>query len=259
MDLGLKGKYAFVTGGSKGIGKAIAVALSKEGCNVAICARNKQDLEITYKEIKNNNVDSFYVECDVLKEEDIKKAIYSITTKWHSPDILINNVGGGGRWGKLNVLETGYDVWQDVYNKNVRSTVLFSTAFLSSMINKKWGRIVTISSIFGIESSERPWFGSSKSSEIYIMKSFSRSREFSRSNVTFNTVCPGGILTDGWKKDIEKNKDNFAKKLDEEFTLGRLGTPEEVANVVSFICSTQSSLLNGSCIVVDGGESKIVF
>ena len=125
------------------------------------------------------------------------------------------------------------------------------------MVKKKWGRIVTISSIVVKQAESRPWYVLAKSSEIALMKTLSRSKELVRSNITFNTVSPGAIRipNTGWDEEEKKDPVGFSKMLDEKFPLGRLGTPEEVAHVVEFLCSEHATLVNGSNIVVDGGES----
>lgn len=258
MDLRLKGKYALVTGGSHGIGKEIALSLADEGCNVAICARNKDNLHITMKHIKNKNVEYIGILADVMNSEDINTVISEVINKWNKIDILINNVGGGGRWGNEDVLKTDEQVWTDVYNKNALASIRFTTKVLPYMKKNKWGRVVTISSVHGKEGGGRPWFNMAKSAEISMMKSLSMNHELVRNGITFNSVAPGGIMIPdtGWDEEQKRNPVSFNEIVDKQFPLGRLGTPEEVANVVTFLCSEKASLTNGACIVVDGGESK---
>lgn len=260
MDLNLYNKYALVTGGSRGIGKEIALLLAQEGCNVAICARNYDGVKDVVSLIEDYGVKSIGVECDVLNKEDIERTFATVIKEWGSLHILINNIGGGGRWGEDNILDTSEDVWIDVYNKNTFAAMRFTIRFLPYMVKEKWGRVVTISSISGLQVHRRPWFGIAKSSEIVLMKSFARREEFIRFGITFNTVAPGAIMipNTGWYDEMMKDKDKFDEEIKRDYPLGRLGSPEEVASVVAFICSEKSSLLNGSCIVVDGGESKII-
>ena len=106
MDLGLKGKYALVTGGSHGIGRSIALELAKEGCNVAICARNEDRMSFVVEEIKDRKVESIGIRADVLVASDITKCFHKIISTWGTLHILINNVGGGGRWGSQVIEET---------------------------------------------------------------------------------------------------------------------------------------------------------
>ncbi|KKM18083.1 hypothetical protein LCGC14_1669310 [marine sediment metagenome] len=259
MNLNLKGKCALVTGGSHGIGLAIALSLAEEGCNVAICARNKAQLQKAEQMILEKGVHVLAISTDAMVFEDVQKACEIIEMAWPKISILINNVGGGGRWGSEDVEDTIEDVWWEVYNKNAMAAVRFTMWALPIMMERKWGRIVTIGSTRGIEAGlmSRPWFTMAKAAEIALMKTMARKSKYARNNITFNTVAPGAIMIPDTGWDIQ-SKDNPAsfKKFKRELPLGRLGTPEEVADLVTFLCSEQGSYINGSCIVVDGGESQ---
>lgn len=258
MDLALKGKYALVTGGSHGIGRSIALALAEEGCNVAICARNKERVEKTVAELKAKGVQSMGIPADVMILADIERVMTTIIDSWGTIHILANNVGGGGRWGSDEVEETPEDVWLDVYNKNALAAIRFTMRAIPFMRKQKWGRVVTISSIHGREGGGRPWFNMAKSAEISLMKTLAMNADLVRNGITFNSVAPGAIMISdtNWEKEQKQNPEEFKKMVDSQFPLGRLGTPEEVANVVVFLCSDKASLVNGASIAVDGGESK---
>ncbi|MCX6655468.1 MAG: SDR family oxidoreductase [Candidatus Bathyarchaeota archaeon] len=258
MDLGIKVKYALVTGGSHGIGRSIALALAEEGCNVAICARNKERIEETVRELKVKGVQSVGIQADVMILADIERVMKTIMDCWGTIHILVNNVGGGGRWGRDEVEETSEDVWLDVYTKNALAAIRFSMKAIPFMRKQKWGRVVTISSIYGREGGGRPWFNMAKSAEISLMKTMAMDSRLARDGITFNTVAPGAIMIPdtGWEKERNRDPDGFRKMVESQFPLGRLGTPEEVANAVVFLCSERASLVNGACIAVDGGESK---
>jgi len=258
MDLGLNGKHALVTGGSHGIGRSIALALAEEGCNVAICARKKDWIERTVAELKAKGVESMGISADVLISEHIDPVMKTVIDSWGTIHILVNNVGGGGRWGSSSVEETSEDVWIDVYNKNAMAAVRFTRLAIPFMRKQKWGRVITISSIYGREGGGRPWFNMAKSAEISLMKTLAMGHDVVRDGITFNSVAPGGImiLGTGWERQSKENPKEFEEMIDRQLPLGRLGTPEEVANVVVFICSERASLVNGACIPVDGGESK---
>jgi len=258
MDLGIKGKYALVTGGSHGIGRAIALALADEGCNVAICARGKERLSNIYNELMSRDVEPICLQADVTKLDDIERVIGATIGEWGTLHVLVNNVGGGGRWGSDIVEETVEDVWLDVYNKNALAAVRFTMRAIPFMRKQKWGRVVTISSRHGREGGGRPWFNMAKSAEISLMKTLAMNPALARDGITFNSVAPGGIMISdtGWEKEQKQNPEEFRKMVDSQFPLGRLGTPEEVANIVTFLCSEQASLVNGASIAVDGGESR---
>lgn len=256
MDLGIKGKYALVTGGSRGIGRAVALELASEGCHVAICARTKDGVDKTVKEIKAKGVQSLGVVADALNANDHKKVLEKIKKEWGTLHILVNNVGGGGRWGDEGVEKTEERVWIEVFEKNAMAAVRFTVGALPWMRKQKWGRVVTISSIYGREGGGRPWFNMAKSAEISLMKTLSMYPDLARDGVTFNTVAPGSIMIPGtgWEEQKKKNPKAFNAILKSNFPLGRLGTPEEVAAVVAFLCSSKASLTTGACIPVDGSE-----
>jgi 3-oxoacyl-[acyl-carrier protein] reductase len=258
MDLGIKDKFALVTGGSHGIGRAIALALADEGCNVAVCARNEDRIGETVEQIKAKAVAGMGIPADVMTSTDIERVMTTVISSWGTVHILINNVGGGGRWGSDKVEETSEDVWLDVYNKNALAAIRFTTRAIPYMRKQKWGRVVTIASTLGKEGGGRPWFNVAKTAQIALMKNLAMQKNLVRDGITFNSIAPGPIMIPdtGWEEEQKAEPVKFSEKVDREFPLGRLGAPEEVANVVAFICSEGASLLNGACVTVDGGESK---
>jgi len=258
MNLGLEGKYALITGGSRGIGRSTALALADEGCNIAVCARNKEDLEKTVNDLKKKKVEVLSIKADVLNLSDVKKLTEKIIDSWKTIHILINNVGGGGRWGEDKIEDTPEQVWVDVYNKNVLAAIRFTIWAIPYMKKQKWGRIVNVASRLGREGGGRPWFNMAKSAQISMMKTLSMNPDLVRNGITFNSVAPGGIMipNTGWEKMKKDKPKEFKNLIDNQFPLGRLGTPEEVANVIVFICSEKANFLNGACISIDGGESR---
>lgn len=258
MELSLKGKCALVTGGSHGIGRAIALGLAEEGCNVAICALTEEEIEKTTKEIKDKGVEAIGTVADVMIPANIERVMKTVIDSWGTIHILINNVGGGGRWGSPIIEETSEDVWLDVYNKNALAAIRFTIRAIPFMRKQKWGRVVTISSICGREGTGRPWFSMAKGAEVNLMKALARTDYLVRDGITFNTVAPGAIYIPGtgWEKEKKENPKAFQKMLEENFPLGRMGRPEEVADVVVFLASEKASLVSGATVLVDGGESK---
>lgn len=257
MNLNLKGKCALITGGSHGIGQSIAFALAEEGCNVAICARDERKIFTTIKMIERKNVRVIGIPADVLIPADIENVVKKVITSFGTLHILINNVGGGGRWGKEITEDTKDRVWQEVYDKNAMAAVRFTKMVLPYMLKEKWGRIVAITSIYGKEGGGRPWFNMAKAAEISLMKTLAMNKRYVRNNITFNSVAPGAIMIPdtGWDNLMREKPKEF-KNFVAQLPLGRLGTPEEVASLVVFLCSEKARLINGACIAVDGGESK---
>jgi len=258
IDYKLENKTALITGGSHGIGFAIAEALAKQGVNVAICSRSDQRLQDSQKKLCNYGVNVLVIKTDVLDQGSSEHIYQEVNKKWGGVDILINNVGGGGRWGNERVEITEDNVWIEVYQKNALIAAHLTSRFIPFMLNKNWGRVITITSRYGKEGGGRPWFTMAKAAEVALMKSLSLTKYLVRSGITFNTVAPGGVYIEGTGFEDEKNADPIAFQLmiDEEYPLGRMGRPDEVANVVSFLCSNLAALVNGAQITVDGGQTK---
>jgi 3-oxoacyl-[acyl-carrier protein] reductase len=224
-------RRALVTGGSKGIGLAIANALFTDGFDVTALSRTPPGGPSELR----------WVACDVSDPLQVEKAL-----RHANYDVLVNNVGGGGRWGLPQFLDTALGVWADVHIKNAGSALAFTHGCVPHMFNSGWGRVVTIGSIYGKEAGGRPWFTVAKASEIAMMKSLSQDKLLVRAGITFNTVCPGHISVRG-----KPDEDDL-----DALPMGRMGRPEEVAAVVAFLCSEKAAFVNGACIVVDGGESR---
>lgn len=259
MDFGIKGKYALVTGGSHGIGYSTAEALAQAGCNVAICARRESIVLAAAAAIREKyKVETIGISVDVLNPEDIEKCVRTISESWGSLHILVNNVGGGGRWGDECIEDTAESVWLEVFNKNALAAIRFTMAVIPWMRAQKWGRVVTVTSIYGREGGGRPWFNLAKAAETSLMKTLAMQRYLIRDGITFNSVAPGSIMIPdtGWSCEHERDPESFNAMVDREFTLGRLGQPEEVANVIAFLCSEKASFVNGAAIAVDGGQSS---
>ena len=236
MDLRIEGKTALVTGGSHGIGLATALALAREGCDLHIAARTRHRLATAVGRLQGRGYKCLAHEFDALDPASITELI-DILNEDGGVDILVNNVGGGGRWGSTP-LETPMETYDQVYQKNARAAVQLTLGLLPAMLERGWGRVVTISSIHGREAGSTPAFMMAKSAEIALMKGLAVDRSLSGRGVTFNTVAPGYISIED--KDTEPSR----------------GTPEDVAEAVLFLCSQQARHVNGACLVVDGGEGK---
>jgi 3-oxoacyl-[acyl-carrier protein] reductase len=196
------------------------------------------------------------VQADVLKAADIQRVTGAIDGAWGGVDILVNNVGGGGRWGSEDPAETPESVWHEVYQKNAGAAVAFTRWAIAPMRRKKWGRIVTISSIYGREGGGRPWFVAAKAAQIAMNKALAVTPALAREGITVNTVAPGSIMIPGtgWAEERDRDPAAFDARVVRDFPLGRLGTAAEVAAVVVFLCSQQAAYVNGACVAVDGGE-----
>ena len=258
MNLKLKGKNAVITGGSHGIGLATAKMLASEGCNIAILSRSEERLQDAKKEILSvGNIECLTIQTDVLIRKQIEESFDKIAERWNNIHILVNNVGGGGRWGIDDFEKNPDNVWDEVFYKNCTAAMLYTRFAIPFMKKQNWGRIITVTSNLGRQAGGRPWFNIAKTSQTTLMKNLSKDRKLVRHNITFNSVAPGCIMIPdtGWELEKNKNPEAFKKNIDENFPLGRLGKPEEVAYVITMLCSDMSGLINGAAIAVDGGES----
>lgn len=259
MDLQLRGKKALVTGGSHGIGQSIVFALADEGCDVAFCSRTNERLDETQKALeKKTGINHLSIITDVLKPVEVERCFDLVEELWGGVDILINNVGGGGRWGNKDIVSTDRTVWAEVYQKNAGATTNFTLRAIPMMKKKRWGRVITITSIYGVIGGGRPWFNMAKAAQTTFMKNMALNREFVRSGITFNSVAPGGIMIPetGWDDQQISDPSGFKTLIDKNFPLGRMGTPEEVADLVTFLASPRAGLINGASLVIDGSETS---
>ena len=256
INTNLNGKRALVTGGSHGIGLEIAKILALAGADIVICSRSKARLMAAANEIAKSEVDVLALECDVLSKESIHNVWKEIETKCGGVDIVINNVGGGGRWGEHSPLSTSLETWDEVIQMNSGSSILFTMLALPGMLQANWGRVICVTSIYGSIIGGRPWFNMAKVAQNVLMKNLAQNKEFTRKGVTFNSVAPGAIMIPetGWDT-MQRNQPEEFMDYVENLPLGRLGKPEEIASLVLFLCSTNSGYINGASITIDGGES----
>jgi NADP-dependent 3-hydroxy acid dehydrogenase YdfG len=217
MIFNFKSKNVFISGATHGIGLACAISFAKLGANVISFSRDKKKITNTKKELDFLSNNYLIEEGDILDEKFVHSFSKLVLKKYKNIDVLIHNVGGGGRWGKDNFLDTDLNVWNEVYLKNNRGLILFTKYFLPTMIKNQWGRVIAIGSVCGIESrkEDRAWFGAAKAAQHAIIKSFSKKHYFTKKNITFNTVSPGPIFikNTGWheekKKKILKSSKNI--------------------------------------------------
>ncbi|MDB5074884.1 MAG: 3-oxoacyl-(acyl-carrier-protein) reductase [Chloroflexi bacterium] len=251
MDLGLKGKIAVVTGASQGIGRSIALQLAAEGADIAVCARGQQGIDDVLKELQAFGVRAFGQVADVLQRDEVESFINAAASALGGIDILINNVGGSSGRG---LMESTDDEWFGTFDVNVFQSVRASRAAVPHMKARGGGSIVIISSISGYKPLPSSQYGAAKAAEIFLSGSIAL--ELAPSNIRVNTVCPGSILFPGggWAGFQERDAAGFGRFETEEFPLGRLGTPEEVARVVAFVASPAGSWINGGMVPVDGGQ-----
>ena len=237
----LDNKIAIVTGGSRGIGKGIAKKLLISGAKVALLGRSIELSNKTRIELEKL-VEIIYFSADMKKGSDIKSSIKKIVEKWNRIDILINNAGI--THDKL-AIRTSEDEWSNVIDTNLKGTFNCTKSVLPYMIKNKSGRIVSISSVVGIMGNPgQASYCASKAGIIGFTKSIAK--EYGSKSITVNAVAPGLIETD-------MTKDINTEKLSKSIILERSGTPEDISNLVCFLCSEDASYITGQVINVDGG------
>tara|TARA_B100001250_G_scaffold284305_1_gene246396 strand:- start:3076 stop:3804 length:729 start_codon:yes stop_codon:yes gene_type:complete len=238
-------KTALVTGGSRGIGKAIALELGKS-FNVAVgYSSSKDSAEEVVEQIVKSGGTATAIQIDVANSESIENAFTTIEKELNGVDILINNAG----ITKDNILpRIKEDDWNDVINTNLSGPFKTSQRAIKHMMKNKWGRIVFISSIVGIMGNQgQANYAASKAGLIGLSKSIAK--EMGSRNITSNVIAPGYIETDMTAFLTDEQKDNIIEQL----SIKRIGKPEDVANIVSFLSSEESEYITGQVIPVDGG------
>jgi 3-oxoacyl-[acyl-carrier protein] reductase len=260
MDLGLKGKVAFVASSSKGLGKSCALEMAKEGANVMISGRNEEDLKLAVEDIKKVAAGQVsYIVCDITKAEQITYAIKKTVEQFGTIHILVNNAGGPPTGGFEKFDD---DEWNAAFQLTLLSYIRFIREVLPYMKQQQGGRIINLTS----SSIKQPIPGLLLSNTFRagvagLAKSLSM--ELAPYRILVNTVAPGRIYTDRVKL-IDENKAKAlnisVEQVEEEskkaIPLGRYGDPEEFGKVVAFIASEVSSYMTGSTIVIDGGMIK---
>ncbi|HHV46520.1 MAG TPA: 3-oxoacyl-[acyl-carrier-protein] reductase [Tissierellia bacterium] len=244
--MSLAGKNALVTGGSRGIGKAIAVELAKNGVNVAITFVNNEDLaERTVDEIKKHGVRALAVRADVSREEDVLNMAKTVKENLGSIDILVNNAGIT-RDNLLMRMDT--EDWDKVIDTNLKGTYLCTKSVIRDMIKKKSGKIINIASVAGVAGNfGQTNYSASKAGIIGFTKSLAK--EVASRGINVNAVAPGLIETDMTLALKEDTKNSLVKNI----PMGRLGTVQDIANIVVFLASEKSDYITGQVINVDGG------
>jgi len=241
----LKNKKAIVTGAGQGIGRAIAMKLALEGADVAIAEWNSDTGAQTAKEIETIGREAMSFPVDVADQKQVKEMVSQVLSHWGQVDILVNNAGFDRSGSLLKVRE---EDWDAVIGVHLKGTLNCIQAVAPSMIERQYGKIVNISSIWGKAGAiAEISYSSAKAGVIGLTKSVAR--ELGRHQINVNVVLPGLILT----PTIAKMAEKYQNRIIENTPLRRIGQPEEVANVVSFLASDEASFMSGAVVEVSGG------
>ncbi|RRO24345.1 SDR family NAD(P)-dependent oxidoreductase [Flavobacteriaceae bacterium 14752] len=248
MDLQLKGKNAIVTGGSKGIGRSIALNLAEEGTNVAICARGEDALKKTEKELLDKGVKVVALPCDVGNPEQLDDFLDQVKDQFGAVDILVNNVSALS-------LGDDYSDWETSINVDLLGSVKGTRKVIPWMIENGSGNILFISSGSGLEAGSPPAYAAVKAAIISYSKTMAI--QLAPKNIRVNTLAPGSVEFPGglWEQTKTENPPFYDMILN-MIPSGRLGTPDEIGKVATFIVSPCASWVVGTCLAVDGGQHK---
>jgi len=252
VDLGLAGKVALVTGSSRGIGRGIATRLAEEGASVVLCARGGDALDATVRSIAGPGR-AIGIVTDVTTPEGAAAVVAAAVQQLGGLDIVVNNVGGSGA---KTVDEMDAADLQAVLDKNLFAAVNVSRAALPSLRTRGGGVIAMISSIWGREGGGAPSYNVAKAAELSLAKAMAT--DLAKDGVRVFSVAPGSTLFPGgsWERRTRDDPAGIAAFIERELPFGRLGTVDEIADVVTFMVSPRASWVVGTCVTVDGGQSR---
>lgn len=260
MNLGLQDRVALVAASSQGIGQATANAFAAEGCRVAMCARNEQTLQAAAAQIRKQfGVEVLAEAFDVTDAAAVSRFVATVADKFGSVDICVTNAGGPPAKG---FLAATLDEWQRALDLNFLSTVYFARAVIPHMQRKRWGRIVTITSITTKQPvADLVLSNAVRAAVVGLVKSLAN--EFGKDGILVNNVAPGFTATDRLKELATSRAAVSGKREQEIFDawaadapLQRLGDPREVADTIVWLASERASYITGQTVLVDGGMYK---
>jgi 3-oxoacyl-[acyl-carrier protein] reductase len=255
MDLGLRDKVAIVTGSSRGLGLASVTSLASEGCRVCLCARGEARLREAAEQVAaaaGGRDRILAVAADVSTADGAQEVVNRTVAAFGGVDILVNNVGLAGGGGLLDTTDAQ---WHEAFDQTLFPAIRASRLAVPHMQRRGGGVIVVIASIFGREAGGRMTYNSVKAAEISLAKSLAQ--QLAPSNIRVNSVSPGSILFEGgsWWRRQQADPPGIAEFVLRELPFGRFGRPEEVGDVVAFLCSPRAGWISGTSIVVDGCQS----
>ena len=257
MDLGLAGKVAIVTGGSRGLGFAAAKALVAEGAHLVVCARGAEALKTAADDLQAcaaSGARVAFVVADVSAQAGNQRVVDTALSEFGRIDVLVNNVGTAQGAG----LEATSDAeWQAAFDQTLFPAVRMSRLAVPHMRKQGSGAIIIVSSIFGRESGGRMTYNAVKAAEISLAKSLAQ--QLAKDQIRVVSVAPGSTLFEGgsWWKRQQSDPEGIAKFVKQELPFGRFGKPEEVGAAIAFLASPKASWISGTTVVVDGCQSRM--
>jgi 3-oxoacyl-[acyl-carrier protein] reductase len=254
MDLKLGGKVALITGSSRGIGLASAKAFAAEGCRLMLSARSAEQLAEAEAALRASGAEVAAHVADVSEPDQAAELVRAAVAAYGGIDVLVNNVGGGG--GGARIADSSDDDWRSALERNLIQTVRMMRLALPHMMRRAGASVINVASISGWspQLAMSGQYGAAKAALIFDTERWAL--EFVPHGIRVNTVSPGSILAlgNGWDRYRLTNPEYFADYVRHGFPMGRLGTVEEVADVIVFLASPRAHWINGRNIPVDGLE-----
>jgi NAD(P)-dependent dehydrogenase (short-subunit alcohol dehydrogenase family) len=258
----LAGRIALVTGGGSGIGRVISLALAREGAEIVICGRNVTALQEAKREIPG----SCFFSLDATKPEEVKNLFRATIEAFGKLDILVNNIGGVNQFEEFPNL-TDAD-WQEAFDLNVMSTVRFTREAIPWLEKSKYASIVNISSVSGKKTGNYNFhYCAAKAAQLSLNQALSG--YLAPKRIRVNAVCPSTVKGEGmWERDIEDlarrkgltieaAREHMEEGVQKKIPLGKICTPEDVAEAVVFLASDKARFITGTAMMVDGGISRL--
>jgi dehydrogenase/reductase SDR family protein 4 len=246
--LDLNNKTAIVSGGSKGIGKAIAMKLAQAGANVVICSRKKENLDSAVNEAVSNGLTLIAIECNTSDKESIQSVVDHTLEKFNGVDILVNNAAANPYYGPILNSEDSH--WDKIFDVNVKGYFNFAKACSKTMIANNSGKIINVASIAAKTPLEGLGvYNISKAAVVMLTKVLAK--ELGEYNINVNTLAPGLIKTD-FSKALWENEDTH-NKIVKSIPKGKMGSPDDISGMALYLASEASDFVTGSIFTVDGG------